>query len=195
MYESMGIGVDDNSVRVVDDDFERFVEEKNRRFGQPAVVQAFISGDEVGVSVARIGTTHALPPISQRRANGEHYGDRPKTFRDEHVRHDLSHAPFEAGDVQIGALRNAAVMAFDSLEMKGVGRIDFRVDADGRAWVFDTNGEPPPLAKTCWGVAMGRLGFSFEDMLALWIGICLRDHGVAQESTQKESSQQGISRP
>jgi D-alanine-D-alanine ligase len=175
-YESMGIGVDDDSVQIVDADFDSFVGEKTRKFGQPAVVQEFISGEEVGVPVARIGSTYALPPIAQRRANGERYDQHPKTFRDEFLKHDLSHAEFEAPRAQIDALRDAAVLAFDSLDMKGVGRIDFRVDADGRAWVIDTNGEPPPLSKTCWAVAMGLLGFSLHELLAVWVGICLFDY-------------------
>lgn len=177
-YESMGIGVDDESVQIVDAAFDAFVEERNHRFGQPAVIQEFISGQEVGVPVARIGSTYALPPIVQRRANGEHYGQMPKTFSDEHLHRDLSHTDFEAPSGQIAALRKAAVRAFDLLEMKGVGRIDFRIDADGRAWAFDTNGEPPPLPKTCWAVAMERLGFSFQDLLTVWLGICLLDYGL-----------------
>lgn len=194
-YESMGIGVDSDSVQLVDDHFDSFIEEKNRRFAQPAVVQAFVSGEEVGVPVARIGVTYALPPIAQRQADGQSYDDRPKTFEDEHVKGNISHHRYEASDVQIESLRGAAMAAFDALDMKGVGRIDFRVDADGRAWVFDTNGEPPPLPKTCWGFAMNRLGYSFDDMLALWVGICLRDYRLDHESAQNESSQAGISRP
>jgi len=62
--------------------------------------------------------------------------------------------------------------------MKGAGRIDFRIDADGRAWAFDTNGEPPPLASTSWATSMKTLGFSFQDMLSLWVGMCMLDHGL-----------------
>jgi D-alanine-D-alanine ligase len=195
VYESMGIGVDDDSVTTVGPDFEAFVAERVCRFQQPVVVQDFISGEEVGVPVARIGSTYALPPIAQRRASGDEYGGRPKTFRDEHVKHDLSHVVHQASPVEIEAIRAAAVTTFDALDMKGVGRIDFRVDADGRSWVFDTNGEPPPLGSTCWAVAMETLGFSLSEMLTLWVGICLLDYGLTHESTQKESSQQGISRP
>ena len=195
VYESMGIGIDNNSVVTVAPGFEDFVAERVRRFQQPAVVQDFISGEEVGVPVARIGKTYALPPIAQRRASGSGYGGRPKTFHDEHVAHDLSHVVHMSNLAEIEAIRAAAVSAFDALDMKGAGRIDFRVDVDGRGWVFDTNGEPPPLAKTCWAVAMETLGFSLSEMLALWVGICLLDYGLTHESTQKESSQQGISRP
>jgi D-alanine-D-alanine ligase len=177
-YESMAIGVDDASVQIVGKEFDTFMGDRYRRFGQPAVVQEFISGEEVGVPVARIGSTYALPPIAQRRADGESYDRLPKTFRDEHVLHDLSHADFTAPDVQVAALRDAATLAFDALDMKGVGRIDFRIDADGRAWAFDTNGEPPPLPQTCWAVAMERLGFTFHELLAVWLGICLLDAGI-----------------
>lgn len=192
VYESMGIGVDDSSVQIVDDRFGSFVAERFRRFGQPALVQEFVSGEEVGVPVARLGaTTVALPPIVQRRADGSVYGGQPKTFKDEHVSRDLSHAPFQAPASQLESLCSAAIVAFDSLEMKGVGRIDFRIDADGRAWAFDTNGEPPPLGGTCWSKAMELLGFSLQEMLALWVGLGLLDYQLIQESAQKDSSQHG----
>src|SRR5262249_5307315 len=151
--------------------FDSYIADKNRRFGQAAVVQEFISGEEVGVPVARIGSPHALPPVVQRRANGELFDQRPKTFGDEHLDHDLSYAYFQAPGPQMTALLEAAVRTFDALDMKGVGRIDFRVDRDGRAWVFDTNGEPPPVAPTCWSEAMEKLGFSLREMLAFWVGI------------------------
>jgi D-alanine-D-alanine ligase len=194
-YESMGIGVDDGSVRTVDGEFASFMERRFREFGQPAIVQSFVSGEEIGIPVIRIGETYALPPIAQRRANGDRYAEKPKTFRDEHVKHDLSHATYTASPVEIAAIRDAAVASFDALDMKGAGRIDCRVDADGRAWVFDTSGEPPPMERTCWAVAMEEIGFSLPEMLALWVGVCLDDYGLAYESVQNDSSQQGIRRP
>ena len=62
--------------------------------------------------------------------------------------------------------------------MSGVGRMDFRVDPDGRAWLFDTNESPPPLAGTSYAVAMQALGLDVSDMLAVWIGVCLRRAGI-----------------
>jgi D-alanine-D-alanine ligase len=194
-YESMGIGIDETSTRVIDPGFESFLAKKCSSFGQPAIVQEFVSGEEVGVPVARIESTYALPPIAQRHANGEPYYSVPKTFEDENLRRDLSHARFEAEPAQLEALRQAAIHAFDALGMEGVGRIDFKIDADGRAWAFDTNESPPPRSPTCWAMAMEELGFSLREMVAAWVGICLLNFDVAQESDQKESSTQGISRP
>ena len=177
-YESMSIGIGDDSVLIVDTDFAGFVRERHRNFGQPVLVQEFVSGDEVGVPLVRLDTTYALPPIAFLRANGERYDTRPKTFDDENLRHDVSHTPYEPPYAQRKALQEAAVLAFDALEMSGVGRIDFRIDADGRAWVFDTSESPPPLGGTSYAMAMDRVGFSLPEMLAVWLGACLLNAGL-----------------
>lgn len=177
-YESTCIGIDEESVQIVDHGFASFVEGKTRAFAQPVVVQEFISGEEVGVPIARVGATYALPAIAFRRADGEPYGRDPKTFRDENVDRNRSHAVFDPPRAQREALFDAAIRTFDGLEMRGVGRVDFRVDSDGRAWVFDISDAPPPLGGTSYALAMEKLGFSLPEMLAVWVGIGLLDFGV-----------------
>ncbi len=177
-YESVGIGVGDDSVQIVDDTFDRFVRDRATHFGQPAVVQQFITGQEVGVPLVRLEKTYALAPVVMRQANGEPYGSRPKTFSDENLSRNLSHTPLELPDAQEEALRAAAVLAFDALEMSGVARIDLRIDSDGRSYVIDTNADPPPVGGTCWAFAMQNLGFSVDEMCAAWLGICLMRHGL-----------------
>lgn len=195
-FESMCIGVDDKSVRIVDNTFDRYVAQRNVEFGQAVLVQEFITGVEVGVPIVHLDRAHALPPMNFTRANGQHYGNMPKTFRDEVIEHDASHAIFDATASQERAIADAAILAFEALEMRGVGRIDLRVDADGRGWVFDTNESPPPVGGTAFSKSMEVLGFDLREMLAVWLGICLSDHGLlAQDSDQNESSHKGTSRP
>jgi D-alanine-D-alanine ligase len=178
MWESQSIGVADDSVQVVDSSFEVFLIERSRRFGQPVLVQKFVSGDEIGVSIIQIGPSRALPPMAFRQADGRLFDKRPKTFRDEALERNVSHVPLDAPAPLATRLSEAAVRAFDALEMRGVGRIDFRVDADGRPWAFDTNESPPPLRRTSYAAAMEHLGFPLEEMLAVWLGVCLVDYGI-----------------
>jgi D-alanine-D-alanine ligase len=177
-YETMCIGIGDDSVQVVDSEFASFVEDKHRRFAQPVIVQEFISGEEVGVPIARIGSTYARPPMAVRRANGAPFDQLPRTFDDEHVRGDMSITPFHGSSILLTVLRDAATTAFEAMEMRGVGRIDLRIDADGRAWVFDTSECPPPLPGGSYALAMESLGFSYREMLAVWLGICLLEFGL-----------------
>lgn len=177
-YESMCVGIDDESVQIVDGGFDAIAAAKAESFRQPVVVQEFISGEEVGVPVVRLHRTMALPAIAFRRRDGSLYGSNPKTFRDENLAHDTSRALYRAEPAQYAALQRSAVLAFDALEMQGVGRIDLRVDVDGRAWAFDTNESPPPLGGTAYAAAMQELGFTVSEMLAVWLGVCLVDHGI-----------------
>lgn len=179
MYESQSIGIGDDSVRVADADLDAFLHERHDRFGQPAVVQEFVSGDEVGVPLARIGhTTYSLPPMAYRQIDGTLFGARPKTFDDENVKHNVRHEPLDAPGPLAMALDQAAVLAFDALEMSGAARIDFRIDADGRPWVFDTSESPPPTAGSSYTSSMAQLGFTVSEMLAVWLGICLQEQGL-----------------
>lgn len=178
MYESMCIGVGEDSVMFTSSDFLVTVHERFSRFGQPVLVQEFISGEEVGVPLLRIDKTEALPPVAFRHHDGQSFGERPRTFQEEVVDASVMLARFEADDELLAHLSNAAILAFDALTMKGAGRIDFRLDADGRAWAIDTNESPPPLPNTSYAVSMAALGFSVSDMLAAWLGACLLDAGL-----------------
>jgi D-alanine-D-alanine ligase len=194
-YETMCIGIDKDSVRFVDADFDSYIEERHHAFRQSVLVQEFISGEEIGVPVVRIGESHALPPVAFRRASGEPFGAVPRTFEDEHIRGDMEIVPFAAPGMPAAIWSDAATLAFDALEMAGAGRIDLRLDADGRAWVFDTSECPPPLPGGSFALSMEQLGFDYLEMLALWIGISLLDFGLLQESDQYESSTHGSRRP
>lgn len=177
-YESSAIGVGDDSVRAVDGDLVEFLEAKVAAFGQPVVLQEFITGEEIGIPLVQVDRTCALPAVSFRRADGSAYGEQPKTFKMEVIDQDASYALYDGPAVMVESYSEAACRAFDALEMSGVGRMDFRVDPDGRAWLFDTNESPPPLAGTSYAVAMQALGFDVSDMLAVWIGVCLRRAGL-----------------
>ncbi|HEU5252162.1 MAG TPA: hypothetical protein VFU16_02410 [Solirubrobacterales bacterium] len=183
-YETMCIGIGEDSVRFVEEDFDAFVADSHRSFGQSVLVQEFISGEEVGVPVLRIGATHALPALAFRRSGGEPFWDRPRTFEDENLRADLSITPFSGAGVAPGLLEHAATLAFDALEMEGAGRIDFRVDADGRPWIFDTSECPPPLESGSFARSLEQLGFSYQEMLAVWLGVSLLDAGRLRSPTR-----------
>ncbi len=176
-FESMCIGVDHESVQLVDSGFNDFVRSRAESFSQSVVVQEFVSGEEVGVPLVHLGSTHPLQVLEVRRASGERFGDLPQTFED-HAHHDVIYVPYESEPEHYAAIQKAAMTAFDALGMSGIGRVDFRVDADGRAWAFDTNESPPPLAGTAYGTAMEQLGFPLRKMLAVWLGIGLAEAGL-----------------
>ena len=184
-YESMSIGVAEDSVRRADEGLDNFVAERRDAFRQDTIVQEFVTGEEIGVPLIRLGRTVALPPVAFRRADGSQYGRRPRTFAAEVLDHDASLAALDVDPVEIAAIQRTAVAAFDALQMRGIARIDMRIDADGRPWVFDTNIAPPPLDGTSFATSVAHLGLGLREMLAVWLGACLVHYGiVAHESSQ-----------
>jgi D-alanine-D-alanine ligase len=174
-YESMAIGIDNDSVLVVGDDIDDKVMMRARYFKQPVVVQEFVTGYEVGVPIIEIGHPRALPIIGFGLDGAKRYGARPRTFADENLSNRVQVFPFEGLSAQqYGAIQRAGVRAFEALDMAGMGRIDMRLDDDGRFWIIDTNESPPPLAGTSYGTSLGALGFNTIDMLSLWIGVTLQ---------------------
>lgn len=178
VWESMCIGVDDDSVVTVSRSIDRIMADRADWLRQPLVAQEFVSGAEVGVPVLRLGEPKALPAIAFLRADGRPFDNYPKTFRDEVIEHDTSVAAYVCSEEQSEALGTAAARAFEALDMAGAGRIDFRIDRDGRAWIFDTNEAPPPLQGTSWALAAELVGLSFTEMLAVWLGAALAARGL-----------------
>lgn len=174
----MCIGVGDDAVTVVSSSFDAVIEERLSRFAQPVLVQEFVTGEEVGVPLLRIGEVHAFPPVTFRRKDGSSFLDRPRTFREEVIEGSVAIRAFDGDPESVGVLQSSARLAFDALGMKGAARVDFRLDADGRAWAFDTNESPPPLPATSWAVSIAELGFDIDDMLATWLGVCLIEAGL-----------------
>jgi len=178
-YESMAIGVDESSVCDVDADFERFVRDRARAFAQPATVQVFVVGREIGVPIVELDAVEALPPVEFVIGDAQRFSTRPRTFAQENLTGRVAAIPLS--DIPRDLHREicrAAVTAFEALDMAGMGRIDMRIDGDGRIWVFDTNESPPPLAGSSYHRSVETFGLGVPEMLALWVGVALQ-HGGA----------------
>lgn len=180
-YESASIGVDETSVRDVDPSFEAYVETQARRFGQPATVQEYIAGREFGIPLIELDETEALPVMEYVMDGSTRFFEKPRTFTQENVEERVSTIPAtDLPEGQLSLLADIAVAAFNVLEMGATGRMDVRLDSQGRPWIFDTNESPPPVANTCYARSLETLGFDTADMLALWVGAAMRRDGFGR---------------
>ena len=180
-YESASIGVDETSVRVVDPSFQAYAETQARRFGQPATVQEYIVGREFGIPLIELDEAEALPVMEYVMDGATQFFEEPRTFTQENVEERVSTIPAtDLPEGQLSLLAEIAVAAFNVLEMGATGRMDVRLDSEGRPWIFDTNESPPPVANTCYARSLETLGFGTADMLALWVGAAMRRDGFGR---------------
>jgi len=174
-YESASIGISDRSVVQVDSTFQDACLDLLSKWQQPISIQEFRSGYEIGVPVAQLPDERALPLVGFTGPKEQRYGADFRTFEQENLQPSREYyTPEFFSQTQIDAISKDAIRAFKAIEMEGAGRIDMRIDEDGRWYAFDINESPPPVLNSGMGFALQSLGFSYQDLLLFLIGVNLR---------------------
>lgn len=181
--EDAGIGIDASSVVFDAGDVDRRVALIEARYGQPAVVEAFIDGRELNqaIYVSERGA-EVLPP-------GEIVFD--ETMQ-RHERVVGWKAKWAAGSDEDRGTRNRtpalvdgptreriaalALSAASLLSIGGYCRLDLRESSDGRLWILDINPNPDIGSGSGFRLALEAAGIGFADFLnALIMSAAARD--------------------
>jgi D-alanine-D-alanine ligase len=142
LYEGTSKGITQSS-RV--ENFQQLntqVEHINRNYKQPALVEEFIKGTEFTVAV--IGNEPPVPmPVVQYAIAGQtDLGNEFYSYR--HVAEKLVEhicpAPIDEATCQ--RLQELAVLAYQAVDCRDFGRVDFRVDEAGNPYVLEINPLP-----------------------------------------------------
>lgn len=170
LYESASIGLDECSIGTISPKYIEVLEDRFATFRQPIIVQKFLSGFEVEVPILDIDGGLVLPPISVLREGG-HMGDRILNFSlvAEDL-YDLVALP-EIDERFGGQLRSAARKAFSVLGIQGLGRVDFRIDGAGQAFITDVATTPHMVRHGALSSAFSALGFSHPEMLTAMVAV------------------------
>lgn len=143
-YECASIGLSPDSVIINDGtNLQKKAEELQRNYGQPVIAQAFIEGYEVEVPVLINRLFHtALPPVGLATAEGNYYKeqffDYDSIYFDDYSLYDFAEIMPKTAE----HLRQCACKIIDILDLTGYMRIDFRINDNGKFFVFDINNDP-----------------------------------------------------
>lgn len=183
-YECASIGVSEASVSTFCPRFVEHVRALSDAMAQPVIVQEFIEGYEVEVPVFDIGRPFAPMGVGidfldlredMPRANlhadvapaSTFAGDRFLTYDQVYDdRYDFYSFARERPSTE-AELRKVAVRSFRMLGLRGMVRVDFRVDARGRAAIIDYNNAPHLTEFHSCARAVKELGFDYADMFCL----------------------------
>jgi len=177
-YEAWSVGVTEESIFVVDDSCEARVTKIAEAIGQPVTVQEFVAGTEVHVSV--LACPELLVPSPMEAILEKAPGDRNKvmTIHDNLTKGAVTYRRFESDPDVIERLREAALKVFDILQIRGFGRIDFRVDDDGQAWLIDAAVTPSLDPGEAAPTALAALGFDHPSFMRAVVAATLGVQGL-----------------
>ena len=168
-YECASIGIEEQSVSLLTNEFLNFIDSLSVKFDQPIIVQQFIEGSEVEVPIFEDKSPY-IPCISGISLNGEsHLGSQflgyDTVFDDgfelySYDDHNLAMATL---------IKNISLKTYQYLQLRGPVRIDYRINKDGDFYITDFNNSPHLGKQHSFAFSLQHLGFSYADMLKLVI--------------------------
>lgn len=179
-YEAYSVGVTDRSVFVVDATVDARVAEISEQIGQPVTVQKFIAGREVYIPVWSCPERIISPPIE---AVADRAPDDPAAVMtiDDSIRPGgVRYRPFDGPDELIERLAETAIGVVDAFDLCGLSRIDVRVDAQERIWVFDIAVDPGLAVENSLFTSAAEFGFQHEPFLRAVVAATLCAKGLLQ---------------
>jgi D-alanine-D-alanine ligase len=162
-FESSSIGITDNSI--VNDPMAlcRQVSSIHERYQQPALVQEFLPGLEIQVSVLGNSPPVSLDVVGLTIQDGNG-GLRDFVRGEDWLEGRVTFAPFRDNPIANKAA-NIALRLFRALGMQDYGRLDFRVTPSGNLFFIESATHPHILPTSSFAQAAQRRGMSFTAML------------------------------
>lgn len=168
-------GLEDDAV-VCPDSVERLqvaVAERQRRLGRPCFAERFVDGRELNLSLlAGPAGVEVLPPAeidfsAFPPGKPRLVGARAKW---DETSFEFQHTPrrfeFPAADgALLDELARLASTCWGLFGLAGYARVDFRVDAEGRAWILEINANPCLSPDAGFAAALARAGIPFEQAI------------------------------
>ena len=146
--ESASQGIDESSV------FEASPQQFNKLYGTQYIVQEYIDGEECEVPIFKIGKSIKIfPPV------GIDLGR--KKFLDEQAsaenRYDFYCIKNTQSKQTLEEIYNYAQQAFNLMQMNVYGRVDFRINSNGKPYIFD-------ISTTPYTTRHSSFAFDFEQL-------------------------------
>jgi len=140
-------------------------------FDSPVLIEEYVDGREMYVGVIGNDKPEALPVIeldlsklpdgTPRIASAEvKWGKGTKAYRD-----TKSAIATDLSEETAAALQQTAVAAYQALELRDYGRVDMRLQADGRVHVIEVNPNPWLSSKAEFAMAARKAGRTYPQLI------------------------------
>jgi D-alanine-D-alanine ligase len=144
----------------------------HQHFDSPVLVEEYIEGREMYVGVIGNANPEALPVIeldlsklpegTPRIASAEvKWGKGTKAYKD-----TKSAIATDLPEQTVAALNQAAISAYKALELRDYGRIDMRLQPDGRVHVIEANPNPWLSSRAEFAMAARKSGRTYTELIA-----------------------------
>lgn len=184
--EDASLGIDSGSVVPV---AEAPAEMAHRaaKYGGDWFAENFIDGREFNVGIlANAAGLHVLPIAEIMFVDFP--ADRPRIvdYEAKWIEHSFAygHTPrrfdLPASDAELlDELGRLALAAFNLFGLRAYGRVDFRVDREGRPWILEVNANPCLAPDAGFAAAAAKAGLTMDDVIRYIVEVALHKEASA----------------
>lgn len=150
-------------------------------YGQPALVEEFIKGTEFTVAVLGNDPPRAMPVVQVSVHGRLELGD--EFYTHERIdSEDLRYVcPARIPDGLTKRIQDLAVRAYQCVECRDFGRVDFRVDGRGNPYVLEINPLPSLDVRDVFNIFPGALGSDYDGAVNRIVNFALKRCGMIDE--------------
>lgn len=127
------------------------------RYGEEAVIETFIPGREMAVSVFEGETFPVVEVIA------------PKGFYDFSAKYEKAATryvcPADLSPKQASSLRTYSLKAYEAIGCRGAARVDFRIHRNGRPYVLELNTIPGMTERSLLPMAAAQAGVGYDELV------------------------------
>ncbi len=177
-FEGSSKGLSENSKVNNIDELKKQVDYVVNTYKQPALIEEFISGQEFTVVVIGNEPAEALPVVQIKIDGRLKLNDKFYTFaritsdRLEYI------CPARIDKDLENKIKELAVRTFDAVECRDFGRVDFRVDSDGKPYVLEINPLPSLSTEDVFPLVAKEIGLSYEEILGKILNCALKRYNL-----------------
>ena len=182
-FEGSSKGLTESSRVENMEELKKQVEYVMNTYKQPALIEEFISGQEFTVAVVGNDPPEVLPIVQIKIDGRLKLNDKFYTFarltsdRLEYI------CPARISQELKKEISELALKTYNAVECRDFGRVDFRVDNDGKPYVLEINPLPSLSTEDVFMVVAKQVGISYEEMIGKILNSALKRHNLSEDIT------------
>ena len=156
----------------------------HQQFDTPALIEEYIEGREFYVGVMGNERPEALPVVeldlSKLPKGTPKIAGTEVKWEEGTDAYEQTHAflPKNLSEELTAKLKDTAIQAYQSLELRDYGRIDFRLATDGTVHVLEVNPNPYLLPTAEFSMAAKQSGRSYSDLIGEIVELAVGRYGI-----------------
>jgi len=147
-------------------------------YKQDALVEEFIRGSEFTVAIVGNDPPEALPSVQVKIDGRLKLNDKFYTFARISSRRLEYVCPARISGSQEKKIRELALKAYQAVECRDFGRVDFRIDKDGNPYVLEINPLPSLSTEDVFMLLAKQKGITYRKMIGMIIECAFKRYNL-----------------